>query len=78
MDRAVWPDARVARAASRFVALRLDLTDAEGDAEGYAQRYDVPGVPTTIVIDADGHVVDRVVGSASVDRVLAALRKAEE
>lgn len=79
MDRAVWSDPRVVAAASRFVALRLDLTDAEeGDAEGYAQRYAVISVPEVVVLDGDGRVVDRVSGLATVDRVLAALRHADE
>lgn len=78
MDRAVWSDPNVVAVAARFVALRLDLTAAEGDAEGYAQRYGVVAVPETVVLDGEGRVVDRASGVANVERVLAALRKADE
>ena len=78
MDRTVWSDPRVAALAARFVALRLELTDPEGDSEGYAQRYGVTSVPELVVLDDEGRTLDRVGGLASVDRVLAALRKADE
>jgi thiol:disulfide interchange protein len=40
--------------AARFVWLKLDLTEAEGDAELTAQRLGIVGVPALIVIDSDG------------------------
>jgi thiol:disulfide interchange protein DsbD len=57
MERKAWVDPRVVAAARRFVALRLDLTDAEGDAELHAQRYDLTAVPMTVLFDARGRKV---------------------
>ncbi len=54
MERDVWTDARVVALAPRFVCLKIDLTDAEGDAELVAQRLGVAGVPMTLVLDVDG------------------------
>jgi thiol:disulfide interchange protein len=56
MKHDVWPDARVARAvADRFVPVLID-TDRDGATTA---RYDVEGIPTVLVLDAAGAVVDR-------------------
>jgi thiol:disulfide interchange protein len=57
LDRKVWSAPEVVAAASRFVALRLDLTSADGDAELYAQRYDVTAVPMIVLFDAEGRKI---------------------
>jgi thiol:disulfide interchange protein len=54
MERDVWTDPRVVALAPRFVWLKIDLTDTEGDAELVAQRLGVAGVPMTMVVDSDG------------------------
>ena len=54
MERRAWVDPRVVAAARGFVALRLDLSDAEGDAELYAQRYGLTALPMTLLFDARG------------------------
>jgi thiol:disulfide interchange protein len=56
MKHDVWPDARVARAVvERFVPV---LIDTDRDAATTA-RYGVEGIPTVLVLDGDGRVVDR-------------------
>jgi thiol:disulfide interchange protein len=69
MERKVWTDPRVAEAARPFVALRLDVTDAEGDAERYAERYEVTGLPATILFDAHGRRVAALVGYQDPDKL---------
>jgi thiol:disulfide interchange protein len=54
MEREVWTDPHVVALAPRFVWLKVDLTDTEGDAELVAQRLGVAGVPMTMVLDPDG------------------------
>jgi thiol:disulfide interchange protein len=79
MEREVWSDPRVEKAARPFVALRLDLTAAEGDAERYAERYEITGMPFTVLLDARGRRVASLFGYQDVDKVVAALlRTAEE
>jgi thiol:disulfide interchange protein len=73
MEREVWSDPRVISAARPFVALRLDLTEAEGDAERYAERYEVTGMPTTVLFDARGRKVASLFGYQDVDRLVGAL-----
>jgi thiol:disulfide interchange protein DsbD len=78
MERKVWTDPRVEAAARPFVALRLDLTDAEGDAERYAERYEVTGLPVTILFDAHGRRTATLVGYQDPDRLASTLRTAAE
>jgi thiol:disulfide interchange protein len=54
MERDVFTDPHVLALAPRFVWLKIDLTDTEGDAELVAQRLGILGVPMTMVVDSDG------------------------
>jgi hypothetical protein len=74
MERKAWSDPRVADAARRFVALKLDVSSAEGDAE----RYGVERIPSTLVLDADGRTIAVLGGAAPADALLAAMRRAVE
>jgi thiol:disulfide interchange protein len=78
MERRVWTDPAVIAKVRPFVPLRLDLTETEGNAELYAQHFDVQGLPTTIVLDAAGRRVAAIVGYRDAATVLEALRAAEE
>jgi len=78
LDRGVWSDPRVLRAARGFVALKLDLSAAEGDAELYAQHFGVRAVPTTVVLDAAGKQVGMLAGAFEAEDLLPVLAKADE
>jgi thiol:disulfide interchange protein len=78
MERRVWTDAAVIAKVRPFVALRLDLTEAEGNAELYAKQFDVQGLPTTIVMDQSGKRVASILGYRDAATVLEALQAAEE
>lgn len=77
MERKTWTDARVLEAARPFVMLRLDLTDTEGDAERYAEKYEIKAVPTIVVIARGRRTLD-LVGYWHPDKVAADLRRAAE
>ncbi len=78
MERTTWSDPRVLAAARPFVALRLDVTEAEGDAERYAERYQVTAMPMTVLLDARGVRVAALVGSQDAAKLAAALQSAAE
>ena len=76
LDREVLGDARVAKAASNLVAVRVN---AEKGGEEVARKFDVQGFPTILFVDGSGTVVERVEGYVDVDemlRILAGLPKA--
>jgi thiol:disulfide interchange protein len=78
MEREVWTDERVIRASRAFVALKIDLTRAEGDAELYAERYSAPAVPAVLFFDADGRRVGIIAGRTEVGEILEAMERAAE
>jgi len=56
MKHEVWPDAAVASAANEgYVPLLVDVDDPRN--AGVAQRYGVRGIPTVLVLDANGKVL---------------------
>jgi thiol:disulfide interchange protein len=78
MEREVWPETRVRSAARQFVALKLDVTSAEGDAELYAQRYGADKVPTIALFDREGRRVGSLFGEQRIETLLAAMQAASE
>lgn len=56
MKHEVWPDAQVARAANEgYVPVLVDVDDPQ-NAE-VARRYGIRGIPTVLVLDAEGKVL---------------------
>ena len=76
MERRSWTDPAVIQAARPFIALRLDMTETEGDAERYAERYDVKMVPTTILFGLGGRQMQTLTGFQDAAVLAAALRAA--
>ena len=72
LDREVFTDSDVARAASRFVAIRVN---AEKGGEAVAARFGVRGYPTLLFVDADGELVEKVEGYLDADELVRILRK---
>ncbi len=76
MERGAWLDPRVAAASRRFVALQLDVSEAEGNAELYAERYGVDRIPEILVVDPAGRTLATTGGLASADELVTFLREA--
>lgn len=68
MDRDVFRDARVKAALLEFVPIRVNAE--KGAGRTVADRYRVNGLPTFLVVDADGNVLRRFEGYHSVDGFL--------
>ncbi len=78
MERKVWTDPRVRAAARPFVALRLDMTNTEGDAQLYHDRYELKGLPTVILFDASRRRVTTLTTYQSAEALAGALQRAAE
>lgn len=77
-DRELWTDPRVVEAARGFVAVRIDVSDADSLAsQAYAERYDVEMLPTIVVVDADGARSASLEGDVDAARLVEALRDVE-
>lgn len=75
MDRATWTDAAVIRRARSFIALRLDVSEADANAQVDADRYDLRTMPSIVFLDARGTEITRLEGYAGPEEVLAAMGK---
>jgi len=75
MERTTFADPAVVNAASRFLALRADLTREDESSEALRNRYKVDGVPTALFIDSHGRVKKRLVGYAGADEFLKTMRE---
>lgn len=76
VDRTVFVDRDVQRAASAFVMLRLDVSAAEGDAQLYAERYGVRQLPAIVLFDSSLTVRERLEGLVDAQEVSAAMLRA--
>jgi len=75
LDRIAWSDPRVREAASAFVAVKLDGTDASDAFTDQAARFGVVGMPTVVFLDAKGREVpERVTGAVPAGEMLERLR----
>ena len=73
MERETWSDPRVIQRARSFVALRLDVSKADANAQADADRYDVQRVPSVVILDELGHEITRIEGYAHPENVLSAM-----
>lgn len=78
MERDVWTDRRALAAARSFVALKIDVTETDEDAELYADRYAIQGMPATVLFDSSGRRVAVLNGEISVETLVEALNRADE
>jgi thiol:disulfide interchange protein len=78
MEREVWSDPRIVSAAQAFVALLIDVSGAEGDAELHAQRYGVSKLPTVVLFEREGRRAASLSGEPPVEALLDAMRAASE
>lgn len=62
MDHSTFIDPAVVREAARFVRMKANLTAQDKANEALMSKYEIQGVPTTLMIDSSGAVQRRKVG----------------
>jgi thiol:disulfide interchange protein len=75
LDRSVWVDEMVRRAARGTICARIDVTDIGPENEDSAARFGIDHVPTVLIIAASGEEVARFEDTASPEQVAAALKR---
>jgi thioredoxin:protein disulfide reductase len=73
MERTTFRDPAVVRAASAVAALKVDVTTGDERASGLMERYRIAGVPTYLLIGADGVERRRLVGFIAADDMTRAI-----
>ena len=59
-----------------FVPLRIDVTEESREGREQLRRYGIRGLPAVLVMDAQGHEVDRIEQYLNIDAFLARLAEA--
>jgi thiol:disulfide interchange protein DsbD len=75
MEATTFTDPRVIREAQRFERFKADLTGQNQAADAGAARFDVKGVPTSVIINSRGQPVKKVVGYVGAREMLELLRR---
>jgi len=76
MERTTFRDPALVRDASTFAMLRADVTTQDDRTQALMARFGVAGVPTYVLIGADGRERRRLVGYVDADTMRAALAEA--
>jgi thiol:disulfide interchange protein len=61
LDRETFPSTKVRKESQRFVALRIDLSEDDGEAERIRRKYRIGGLPVLLLLDKRGNEVERLV-----------------
>ena len=77
MEHSTFVDPSVVNEASRFVRMKANLTKQDKRTEELTSKYEIQGVPTTMLIDSTGKVTQRKVGYIGPQEMLAELRQVD-
>ncbi len=77
MEHSTFIDPSVVNEAKRFVAMKANLTAQDKKTEELTSKYEIQGVPTTMLIDSTGKVLQRKVGYVGPQEMLADLRQVD-
>jgi thioredoxin:protein disulfide reductase len=77
MEHSTFIDPSVVNEAKRFVAMKANLTAQDKKTEELTSKYEIQGVPTTMLIDSTGKVLQRKVGYIGPQEMLADLRQVD-
>ncbi len=70
MDRTTWADPKIAEALAPLVSVRVDLTNADSQAEALSLRYNTRMLPTTVIFDERGTEIARFEGYSGAEPIL--------
>lgn len=77
MEHSTFADPSVVSEARRFVTMKANLTKQDKQTEDLMSRFEIQGVPTTMLIDSSGKVFQRKVGYIGPREMLSDLRQVD-
>jgi len=75
MERTTFRDPAVVRTAAAFATLKIDATAGDERVQAILERFNVPGVPTYLLLDASGRERRRFIGAVAAQDLLGAMRE---
>jgi thiol:disulfide interchange protein DsbD len=70
LDALTFSDKRVLKEFERFTVYKVDMTKNNESNESLRKRFDVIGMPTVLIIDAEGNEIKRLTGFVNADEFL--------
>ena len=77
MEHSTFVDPSVVSEAKRFVRMKANLTAQDKATEALTSKFEIQGVPTTMLIDSAGKVAQRKVGYIGPREMLSELRQVD-
>jgi thiol:disulfide interchange protein DsbD len=77
MEHSTFIDPSVVTESKRFVRMKANLTAQDKRTEELTSKYEIQGVPTTMLIDSAGNVKERKVGYIGPHEFLSDLRNVD-
>ena len=78
LDHKTYADPAVAAKLDDYVNIKLDFTRSSETTAALTEKYQIPGLPVVIFMDADGTVLKRFTGFVDAERMLAILDEIEK
>jgi thiol:disulfide interchange protein DsbD len=78
MEQTTFRDPAVVEAAKRFATLKADVTEENDATTKLMSRFNVPGVPTYVLLDARGEERRRLVGYVAAPKFHEAMQAVAE
>jgi thiol:disulfide interchange protein DsbD len=77
MEHSTFVDPSVVSEAKRFVRMKANLTAQDKATEALTSKFEIQGVPTTVIIDSTGKVQERKAGYIGPQEMLIELRQVD-
>lgn len=77
MEHSTFIDPSVVREASRFIRIRADLTAQDSRNAAIISKFNIQGVPTTVLIDSSGKIRQQTVGYIGPGEMLEDLKQVD-
>ena len=78
LDHKTYADPEVAAKLDDYVSVKLDFTRSSETTEALTQKYQIPGLPVVIFMDANGTVLKRFTGFVGAEEMLGILDDIEK
>ena len=77
LDHQTYADPAVAAKLANYVNIKLDFTRSSETTEALTEKYQIPGLPVVIFMDAEGTVLKRFTGFVDAEKMLGILDEVE-
>ncbi len=77
LDHKTYADPAVAAKLDDYVNIKLDFTRSSETTEALTEKYQIPGLPVVIFMDAEGTVLKRFTGFVEPEKMLSVLNEIE-